>query len=171
MADWRTYAKAAQRTAQRQGPEVARQIREARERSAHSREAGGSLGARDYLRAARTALDEGTRESREGLRRDAAAYAAVTERRARAGAEHVRRMSLKRRLIAAGRDAVLFGLALFAIWFVLSRAGLMIPASALIAVIAVLMVVRFGYALLAKRDTTIGQNGQDPQEPPRRTHE
>lgn len=167
MADWKTYAKAAQRTAQRQGPEVARQIRESRERSAREREARGGLGAREYVRAARTAIDEGTRESREGLRRDAAAYAAVTERRARAGAEHVRRMSLKRRLIAAGRDAALFGLALFAIWFVLSRAGLMIPASALIAVILVLMVLRFGYALLAKRDTTIGQREHSEREDPR----
>ena len=53
------------------------------------------------------------------------------------------------------RDALLMGLSILVIWFVVTRTGVQIPITALLAVIAVLMLVRFGYALFARTDTTV----------------
>lgn len=109
-----------------------------------------SLSAGDYARAARRAVDEGTRESRDSLRRssararkDAAAYAAVAERR-------VRKAQLGRRVAAAFRDALLVGLSLFVIWFVVTRTGVQIPFTAVLAVVGVIVLARFAWALVGQ---------------------
>lgn len=136
-----------------QRPRQARPDEPRRDRTDRSR--GGSTGSRtlstgDYARAARRALDEGTRESRDSLRRsgararkDAAAYAAVAERR-------MRKAQLGRRVTAAFRDALLMGLSLFVIWFVVTRTGVQIPFTAVLVVVGVIVAVRFGWALFAQ---------------------
>lgn len=141
MADWKTYAKAARNTARRQARNAPRRNDPPRSRSL-------SMG--DYARAGRKALDEGTRESRDSFRRsgerarkDAAAYAAVAQRR-------VEKAQLGRRITAAFRDAVLVGLSLFIIWFVVTRTGVQIPFSAVLAVVGIIVVLRFGWALVAQ---------------------
>lgn len=156
MSDWKNYAKAARNTARKQAPDLARQAAQSAARSSEK--------ARGYTRAAGKAINEGTRESRENARKSAAAYAVVAERRAKAGVEKVRKMEMKRRLIAATRDAMLFGMALGVIWFVITRAGIQIPISALLGVILILMAIRFAYALFAKRDEIIGQEALPEEE-------
>lgn len=132
MTDWRTYAKAASNTAKRGG--------------ASARRSAGV-----YTEAARRTAEQQGPEVRRSLehsaargRRTAAAYAVVAGRTAR-------RAQLGRRLRAALRDALLMGASIGIIWFVITRTGVMIPPTAVVAVIAVLMVVRFGYALLGSR--------------------
>ena len=136
MADWKTYAKAAQRTAQRQGADARRSA------SVYTQAARET--ARKQAPEVREALDR----SRAETRRTAAAYAAVASKRAR-------RARLGQRLKNAVRDALLMGLSILVIWFVVTRTGVQIPITALLAVIAVLMLVRFGYALFARTDTTV----------------
>lgn len=136
MADWRTYAKAARNTARRQG--------------ADARQSAGV-----YAQAARRTAERQAPEvrraaerTRDDARRTTAAYAAVTARRAR-------QARLGQRLRNAFRDAVLIGLSLLALWFVITRTGVAIPLPAVAGVILVFMVVRFGYALFARTDTTV----------------
>lgn len=136
MADWKTYARAARNTARRQGEDARRSA------SVYTRAARST--ARRQAPEARAALERSGRDAR----RTAAAYAAVTSRRAR-------RAQLGRRLRNALRDAVLVGASLGVIWFVITRTGVRIPFTAVAAVILVLMVVRFGYALFARTDTTV----------------
>lgn len=138
MADWKVYAKAARNTARRQAPELADQARRSARGSASR--AGG------YARAAGRAAEQSTRDSRKNLRRDAAAYAVVTGRT-------MKRAQIGRRLLHALRDAVLMGVSLLVIWFVVTRTGVQIPITAVLAVVLVLMVVRFGYALVGRPDT------------------
>lgn len=139
MNSWKTYAKAARNTARRQAPDLARQARDSARRS--SERAGA------YARAASKAADEGTRESRDHMRErgrryrhDAAVYTEVTRR-------HLRRARIGQRLLAALRDAVIMGASLGVIWFVVTRTGVQIPFTAVLAIVLVLMVVRFGWAL------------------------
>lgn len=133
VADWKTYAKAAQNTARKQAPDLARQARSSTKRS--TQRAGA------YARAAGKAADEGTRASRTRARRDAAAYATVASRR-------VKEANIGRRLVAAFRDAVLMGLSLLIIWFVVTRTGVQIPVQAVGIVVLLLMVLRFGWVLI-----------------------
>ncbi|MFC0675852.1 hypothetical protein [Brachybacterium hainanense] len=148
MADWKTYVKAAQNTARKQAPDLARQAKESTRRS--------TARAGDYARAAGRALDEGTRESRTNARRDAAAYAVVAQRR-------IRGANLGRRLLAALRDALLMGLSIFVIWMIVSATGVKIPVQAVLVVVLVVMAVRFGWVLLedlrALRDENRDENG------------
>lgn len=139
MADWKTYAKAAGNTARKQG-------------------AAARSSASVYTRAARSTAQRqapeaqrAIRRSRDGARRTAAAYTVVAGRRAR-------RARLGQRLKNAFRDAVLVGASLGAIWFIVTRTGAQIPFTAVAAVILVLMVVRFGYALFARTDTTVDED-------------
>ncbi|MDO5663201.1 MAG: hypothetical protein Q4G40_10935 [Brachybacterium sp.] len=134
MADWRTYAKAARNTARKQAPDLARQARDSASRGSHR--------ARDYARAAGRAVDGGTRESRERVRKDAAAYTVVAGR-------HLRRARIGTRVARALRDAVIMGLSLLVFWFVITRTGVQIPISAVLVVVLLLMVLRFGWALFA----------------------
>lgn len=181
MADWKTYAKAARNTAKRQAQSASRASQDRRgtgsssERPHSSSSAprsrsgsSGSPGARtrqetprgrtlsggDYARAARRALGEGTRDSRESIRRsgerarkDAAAYAAVAERR-------MKKAQLGRRITAAFRDALLVGLSLFIIWFVVTRTGVQIPFTAVLIVVGIIVALRFGWALFSQFTTS-----------------
>lgn len=156
MADWRTYATAARRTAARQVADGTRRDgsrgrRDERDRDGEAPRNGASRrspGMGEYARAAGRALDEGTRESRDRARRNAAATYVVAGRR-------VRRARLGMRLRHAFRDAVLMGLSIAIIWFVVTRTGVQIPPSILAVVILGMMAIRFGYALVARHDTTL----------------
>lgn len=115
---------------------------------------GRTLSGGDYARAARRALGEGTRDSRESFRRsgerarkDAAAYAAVAERR-------MKKAQLGRRITAAFRDALLVGLSLFVIWFVVTRTGVQIPFTAVLIVVGIIVALRFGWALFSQFTTS-----------------
>lgn len=87
-------------------------------------------------RGRRPALDAG------GLRRGAAAYYTVAERR-------VRGAQLGPRIMRAVRDALLIGLSIFAIWMVLAAAGLQIPLSAVLIAVGVIVLISFGTSLYA----------------------
>lgn len=164
MAEWRTYATAARNTARRRG--------------ADAREAASvyARAARSTARQQAPEMREAVQRSRDGARRTAAAYTVVAGRRAR-------RARLGQRLRNALRDAVLVGVSLGVIWFVVTRTGVRIPVSAVFAVILVVMLLRFGYALLARTDTTVAENNEldgglgerwdrsDPADPPRREHD
>lgn len=183
MADWKTYAKAARNTARRQAPEAREAARRAGDR------AGG------YVRAAGRAVDEGWREDRrtddrtrdardsraaggtrtedrdrprasaprrptaESLGRDAAAYYTVASRR-------VQRANIVPRILRALRDALLIGISLVAIWAVLAAAGLPIPFSTVLIVVAVIVAASFGAGLYAqwKRSREAFEDTPDPRE-------
>jgi hypothetical protein len=141
MSTWKTYAKAARNTARRQAPDLARQASDSARRSS---ERAGS-----YVRAAGRAAEEGTRDSRGHLRergaryrRDAAIYTEVSRR-------HLKRARIGQRLLAALRDALIMGLSLGVIWFVVTRTGVQIPFTAVLVIVLLLMVVRFGWALFS----------------------
>lgn len=134
MSDWRTYAKAARSTARKQAPDLRRQAESSIRRS--TERAGG------YARAAGRAVEGGTRDSRRRARRTAAAYSVVTAR-------SLRRARIGERLVSALRDAVLMGVSIAVIWFVVTRTGIAIPFSAVLIVILLLMVIRFGWALFS----------------------
>ncbi|WP_205678827.1 hypothetical protein [Brachybacterium endophyticum] len=147
MSSWKTYARAARNTARRQAPDLSRQARDSVRRS--SQRAG------DYARAAGRAAEGGTRDSRRHLRergvryrRDAAAYTEVTRR-------HLKRARIGQRLLAALRDALIMGASIGVIWFVVTRTGVQIPITAVLIVVLLLMVLRFGWALFA------GLGGED----------
>lgn len=76
------------------------------------------------------------------LRRGAAAYYTVAERR-------VRSAQLGPRIMRAVRDALLIGLSIFAIWLVLAAAGLQIPLSAVLIAVGVIVLISFGTSLYA----------------------
>lgn len=135
MADWRTYAKAARNTARRQAPGAARAVRESAQSTAQR--------AGVYAKAASRAADESTRADRDRIRRTTVASAKVARERARSA-------RIGTRLLHALRDAVLMGLSLFVIWFVVTRTGVQIPFTAVLVVVIVLMLVRFAYALLGQ---------------------
>lgn len=137
MSDWRTYATAARR------------------RGADAR-AAADVYTRAAQRTARRQAPEvrdAVRRSRDDARRTAAAYTVVAGRRAR-------RARLGQRLRNALRDALLVGVSLTVIWFVVTRTGVRIPLSAVLAVILVIMLLRFGYALLARTDTTVAEDNE-----------
>lgn len=133
MADWRVYAKAAQNTARRQAPGAARAVRDGARDSA----AKASV----YARAAARAADQGTRADREQLRRRSVATAKVARERAR-------RANIVPRFLRAVRDALIMGVALFVIWFVVTRTGVQIPFTIVLVAVGVLMVARFAFALV-----------------------
>lgn len=78
----------------------------------------------------------------DSLRRGAAAYYTVAERR-------VRGAQLGPRIMRAVRDALLIGLSIFAIWVVLAAAGLQIPLSAVLVAVGVIVVISFGTSMYA----------------------
>ena len=55
-----------------------------------------------------------------------------------------------KRFLAAVRDALIMGVALFAIWFVVTRTGAQIPFQVVIVAVLAVMVMRFGWALYAQ---------------------
>lgn len=144
MTDWKTYAKAARNTARRQS-ESARD-------SARTYATAARRTAARQAPEARRSMNESAQRARD----TATAYAAVSRQRAR-------RMQLGRRLKAALRDALIMGACVGVLWFVITRTGAQIPVPILLAVIAVLMVVRFGYALIARHDD-IAQGVQEREE-------
>lgn len=142
MADWKTYAKAARNTARKQAPEARDAARRASDR------AGG------YVRAAGKAIDEGRDHDRDEhssprttttprptidgdrLRKDAAAYYAVANRRVTAA-------NIVPRIMRALRDALLIGMSLFIIWGVLAAAGIPIPFTTVLIIVGVIVAVSF----------------------------
>lgn len=142
MADWRTYAKAARNTARKQAPGVKRAM------SDSARRASDRAGV--YARAARTATDAGTRETREKVRRDRETWTRTAKAAGVVAGRKVKQADIGGRLMAALRDALLVGGSLFVIWFVLKSAGLVIPPVVLVVVIVVLMIARFAYALFGQ---------------------
>src|SRR5690625_4717122 len=96
----------------------------------------GPDGSRGSDRERRPAIDT------DGLRRGAAAYYTVAERR-------VRRAQLVPRIMRSVRDALLIGLSIFAIWVVLAAAGLQIPLSAVLVAVGVIVLISFGTSLYA----------------------
>lgn len=95
------------------------------------------------------------------LRRGAAAYYTVAERR-------VRGAQLGPRIMRAVRDALLIGLSLFAIWLVLAAAGLQIPFSAVLIAVGVIVLISFGTSLYASskraRDRAAADEAGDPED-------
>ncbi len=142
MADWKTYAKAARNTYRKQAPGAAKAIKES------ARSSSDRAGA--YVRAARKAADEGTREGRESLRRDADRARRATAAAAVVAGRRAKEAQVGRRIWHAVRDALLMGAALGVIWFVLASAGLRIPPIIVISLVLGLMVVRFGWALVGQ---------------------
>lgn len=142
MADWRTYAKAARNTARKQAPGARRAVEETARRSAER--------AGVYARAARTAADEGTRESRGQLRRDADQWRRRSSAAVTVAGRRAQKAQIGKRFLAAVRDALIMGAALFAIWFVVTRTGVQIPFQVVIGVVLAVMVLRFGWALYAQ---------------------
>lgn len=190
MADWKTYAKAARNTARRQAPEAREAARRAGDRAggyvraagravdegwredrrADDRPAGGS---RDTRNARDSRTSGGTRTAErdrprssaprrptaESLGRDAAAYYTVASRR-------VQRANVVPRILRALRDALLIGISLVAIWAVLAAAGLPIPFSTVLIVVAVIVAASFGAGLYAqwKRSREAFEDTPDPRE-------
>lgn len=133
MADWRTYAKAAKRTAQKQAPGARDAILRGVDR--------GVQDAKVHARAAARTADKSTREFRDDARRTAAATAVVTKRRYDTA-------NLGTRLKHGARDAFLMAAAIGVIWAVVSRVA-PIPWQAVVAVILFIVVLRMGWALVA----------------------
>lgn len=164
MADWKTYAKAARNTARKQAPEARDAARRASDR------AGG------YVRAAGKAIDEGRDEGRQErpapqtatserprvdgdkLRRDAAAYYTVANRRVTAA-------NIGPRILRALRDALLIGMSLFIIWGVLAAAGIPIPFTTVLIIVGVIVVVSFVGGVYAqwKRAQEARQPASEPR--------
>ncbi|APX34343.1 hypothetical protein BH708_18340 [Brachybacterium sp. P6-10-X1] len=159
MADWKTYAKAARNTARKQAPGARDAAKRATSRAG------------DYARAAGRAVDAGRDDQQppasghgpqvrrdrergqdssprppldaESLRKGAAAYYTVAERR-------VRSAGIVPRILRSVRDAVLIGLSLLVIWLVLAAAGLQIPFSAVVIVVLVIVVISFGTGMYSR---------------------
>lgn len=127
MADWKTYAKAAQRTAQKQAPAAKESLRR------------GVDDARLHARAAARTADKSTRASRANARRTAAATAVAAQ-------NHYRRANVGTRLKNGVRDALLMALAVFVLWAVISRVA-PIPWQAVVIVALALVVVRMAWTL------------------------
>lgn len=138
MADWKAYAKAARNTAKKQAPGV----KEAVGRSVND----GVREVRTYSRAASKVAGHNVHQGRESgqrsmreARKTMRATAVVAER-------HYRRSRIGTRLLRALRDASLMAMSVLAIWFVFSRV-FPIPFTAVAVIMAVLVVLRFGWAL------------------------
>lgn len=127
MADWKTYAKAAQRTAKKQAPAAKESLRR------------GMDDARLHARAAARTADRTTRDSRANARRTAAATAVAAQ-------NHYRRTNVGTRLKNGVRDALLMALAVFVLWAVISRVA-PIPWQAVVIVALALVVVRMAWTL------------------------
>lgn len=101
--------------------------------------------------AARTGVDT-TR-----LRKDAAAYASVAQRR-------VRSANLGTRILRALRDALLIGGSLLAIWLVLYFAGIPIPFTTMLIAVAVIVALAFGGTLYSQfRQRRAAEADPDPE--------
>lgn len=170
MADWKTYAKAARNTARRQAPEARGAAQRAGERAGgYVRAAGRAIdqGRRDDGRSDAPPRSEGARvddvprhSPREGsarqgstaarppvdrdrLRKDAAAYYTVASRR-------VASADVIPRIMRSLRDALLIGLSLLVIWGVLAAAGIPIPFTTVLIIVAVIVVVSFAGGVYAQ---------------------
>lgn len=106
--------------------------------------------------------DTAARPVRDGdrLRRDAAAYYTVAKRRADSA-------NIGPRIMRALRDALLIGLSLFVIWGVLAAAGIPIPFTTVLIIVALIVAVSFGGGLYAqwKRSRDRQEEAGDPREP------
>lgn len=113
--------------------------------------------------AERPSGDTAARSSLDGdrLRRDAAAYYTVAKRRADSA-------NIGPRIMRALRDALLIGLSLFVIWGVLAAAGIPIPFTTVLIIVALIVAVSFGGGLYAqwKRSRDLQEEAdEDPREP------
>lgn len=147
MADWKTYAKAAQRTAQKQAPGARDAILRGVDR--------GVQDAKVHAHAAARTAEKSTRDARQNARRTAAATAVVTKRRYDTA-------NLGTRLKHGVRDAFLMAAAIGVIWAVVSRVA-PIPWQAVVAVILFLVVLRIGWAVVAG---SRGRSEDDPDSEP-----
>lgn len=185
MADWKTYAKAARNTARRQAPEVRGAAQRAGGRAGdYVRAAGKAIDGnrRDDERSYAPPRGEGTRDDgaprhtlrqdsahagstaarppldRDRLRRDAAAYYTVASRRVSAA-------DVVPRVMRSLRDALLIGLSLFVIWGVLAAAGIPIPFTTVLIIVAVIVVVSFAGGVYAQwtRARQARESAPDPR--------
>lgn len=138
MADWKTYAKAARNTARKQAPEARDAARRASDRAGgYVRAAGKAIDeGRDGNSSPRTTTSERPRVDGDKLRSDAAAYYTVASRRVTAA-------NIGPRILRSLRDALLIGLSLFIIWGVLAAAGIPIPFTTVLIIVAVIVVASF----------------------------
>lgn len=187
MADWKTYAKAARNTARKQAPDARDAARRASGRAGgYVRAAGRAIdqGGRDDdaprrrdenadgARRAESAPRAGSTRStapRSGtqrpvldgdrMRKDAAAYYTVASRR-------VAKANVVPRIMRALRDALLIGLSLVAIWAVLAAAGIPVPFSTVLIIVAVIVAVSFAVGLYAqwKRSQVALDDAEDPRD-------
>ena len=182
MADWKTYAKAARNTARKQGPEARDAAKRASDRAGgYVRAAGRAIeegrgederrGAQEAPRSARsehrrpeegrprTATAERPAVDGDRLRRDAAAYYTVASRRVSAA-------NIGPRILRALRDALMIGLSLFIIWGVLAAAGIPIPFTTVLIIVAVIVAVSFGGGVYAqwKRSREVLGATEDPRD-------
>src|SRR5699024_4904428 len=96
----------------------------------------------------------------ERLAKDAAAYYTVAKRR-------VDSVNLIPRILRSLRDALLIGVSLIAIWAVLAAAGIPIPFTTVLIVVAAIVAVSFGVGVYAqwKRSREALDAVEDPSDP------
>lgn len=107
----------------------------------------------------RTATAESPRFDQDRLRKDAAAYYTVASRRGASA-------NIVPRLMRALRDALLIGLSLFVIWGVLAAAGIPIPFTTVLIIVALIVLVSFAGGVYAqwKRAQAAREESADPRE-------
>lgn len=138
MADWKTYAKAARNTARKQAPGV---------KAAVSRSVSeGAREARTYARAAGRTASQQSEKSRHSAQRSMSEASSTMRAAAKVAGRRYRRARITTRLLRAFRDASLMAMSVLAIWFVFSRI-IPIPITAVLIIVALLVVLRFGWAL------------------------
>lgn len=160
MADWKTYAKAARNTARKQAPEARDAARRASDRAGgYVRAAGKAIDeGRDERSSPRTTTSERPQFDGDRLRRDAAAYYTVANRRVTAA-------RIGPRILRALRDALLIGMSLFIIWGVLAAAGIPIPFTTVLIIVGVIVVASFVGGVYAQWKRA--QEAQPPAADPR----
>ncbi|WP_058234790.1 hypothetical protein [Devriesea agamarum] len=136
MNDWRTYMKAARNTVRQQAPGAREAVKQTVKDAAQS--------ARVNAKAAGHVLSSHTEQTRKAVRQDAAAYVVVAHRK-------LKRAQLGRRLLAALRDALIMGVSITVIWFILSKTAVKIPFEWVLIGIILLMALRFVVAFSRKR--------------------
>ncbi|MGQ4537625.1 hypothetical protein ACUH94_03720 [Dermabacteraceae bacterium P7074] len=149
MADWKTYAKAAANTARKQAPDA----KKAAQRSLRN----ASIAATAAGRTAKVQTEQIRKDARQASAKavvNASAYSTVAARK-------MRQARLKQRFLAAVRDAVLMALSVVIIWFVITKTGVPIPITAVVAVIVLIALLRFGVVFFSKREDDPA--GYDPE--------
>ncbi|MFC7466224.1 hypothetical protein [Brachybacterium sp. GCM10030252] len=135
---------------EREGAREEPRRRDASDRDREPRRHGDTDGAREEprrsasSRPAATTARERPAVDTSRLRKDAAAYYTVAERR-------VHSAQIVPRFMRALRDALLIGLSLFVFWIVLAAAGIQIPFTTVLIVVLVIVAISFATGLLARR--------------------